>query len=403
MAAYEFVALDEFGKRNHGVVEADSDRHARQILRERKQVPISLTFSDSSAQASSGLLSRFYRLSTLELALITRQLATLVRAGMSLEKALSALVAQHESRRVKKIILLVRSRLMEGFSFAVSLEQAPWAFNKMYRATIAAGEESGNLDEVLMGLAHHMERADEFQKNVGMAMIYPAVLVFLSLAIIGGLFVFVMPKITDAFTKNDQTLPWLTSTLIAISEFMVSYFWFLLIGIGLFIFCIKLILQQEAVRMQVHRLILELPIIRRFSSAVNASRFANTFSTLHSSGVPLLDALKIASNVIPNLWLQHCLEDCIVKVSEGLSLSKALGTISYFPPIMLQMIASGESSGDLDDLLAQVAKNQQDEVERKVTIFLRLFEPLMLLVMGGMVLLIVLAILLPIWDLNQLA
>jgi general secretion pathway protein F len=404
VAAFEFVALDPQGKQRRGVLEGDSLRQVRQLLRDQGLVPLSVDTTTERKEAGGAPTRRRWRrgLSALDQTLFTRQLATLIGAGLPIEEALRAVAQQTEKRHVGALVMAIRSRVLEGHSLAKGLAEFPSAFSNLYRSTVAAGEQSGYLDKVLENLADYTERRFESRRNVEMALLYPVVLFLLAISIVGGLLVYVVPDIVRVFENTGQALPFLTSTLISISAFLRTYFWLLLLlAIGV-VFGIRWALAQPDLRLAWDHRKLDLPLVRRIIRSGNASRYASTLSILTRSGVPLVDAMNIASEVVGNEWLKRRLHEATQRVSEGASLRAALESAGHFPPMMMHMVASGEASGELDTMLAKVSEYQEQELERLVTTMVRLFEPMMLLLMGGLVMLIVLAILLPILSMNQL-
>ena len=409
MAAFEYIALDESGKQRKGVLEADSVRQIRQMLRDQGLVPLDVdTASERQRKPTSSLLDnlgdlRFLRrLSNLDRVLFTRQLATLTGAGLPIEEALQAIAQQAEKQHVASLVMGIRSRLLEGHSLASSLGEYPGSFNTMYRSTVAAGEQSGHLDKVLDNLADYSERQFEARRDVDMAMLYPAVLTLLAFAIVGALMIYVVPDMVSVLENMGQELPLSTRFLISASEISRDYWWLMALLIAGVVFLARWLLSQPNIRLSWDHRKLAMPLVSRISRSSNAARYANTLSILTSSGVPLVEAMNIAGEVVTNQWLKRRLADATARVSEGSSLRMALETVGYFPPMLLHMVASGESSGSLDEMLEKVAIYQQTEVERVVTTLVRLFEPLMLLVMGGLVMFIVMGILLPILNMNQL-
>ena len=403
MAAYEYVALDAGGRQKRGVLEADSLRQIRQMLRDQGLVPLSVdTPSERHGQARVARWQFRRGMTALDLALFTRQMSTLLAASLPIEEALRAVAQQTEKRHVSSMIMGIRSRVLEGHSLASGMAEFPQAFSEMYRATVMAGEQSGHLDAVLANLAGYTERRYDSSRNVEMAMFYPIVLLLLAFGIVGGLLVYVVPDIVHVFENTGQALPWLTATLIALSDFVRSFGWLLLLGTVALILLIRWLFQQPDIRLEWDRRKFSMPLVRRITRANNASRYASTLSILTLSGVPLVEAMTIAAEVVGNRWLKRRLDDATRRVSEGTSLRAALETVGQFPPMLLHMVASGEASGELDQMLAKVADYQQQELERMVTTIVRMFEPTMLVIMGGLVMMIVMAILLPILSMNNL-
>ncbi len=410
MAAFEYTALDARGKRQRGILEGDSGRQIRQMLRDQGLAPLSVVASSARTRPGAGVAGRLGDLrsrlgsgmSALDLALFTRQLATLVGAGLPVEEALAALAQQASRRRIGALVMNVRSRVLEGHSLAAGLAQYPTTFSSMYRSTVAAGEQSGYLDAVLDNLARYTEKRFESVRNVQMALFYPALLVVISLLIVAGLLVYVVPDIVAVFENTGSELPLLTSLLIAASDFARTHYWAVALVLVGTVVVTRQVLARPAARLAWDRRKLGLPIVGRIVRGGTASRFANTLAVLTSSGVPLVDAMSIATEVVENEWLKGRLGEATQRVREGGSLRAGLEACGYFPPMFLHMVASGEASGELDAMLAKVAEHQQQELERLVTALVQVFQPLMLLVMAALVLLIVLAVLVPILNMNQL-
>ena len=400
MAAFEYVALDSRGRRKKGVREGDSRRQVRQALRDAGLTPLSV---DTAEQRSSGFRWVFPRgMSALEQALFTRQMATMISAGLPVEEALDAVGGQIEKRRSRAMIMTVRGRVREGHAFAAALAEFPSTFSDMYRSTVAAGEQSGHLDAVLENLADYTEASFEARRNVEMALFYPVVLLIFAMLIVGALLIYIVPEIVQVFEDSGKELPLLTQFMIGLSGFLRSNLWMLAIGVVAVWYGLGRLLAQPEIRLQWDRRKLALPVLGRIVRGGNASRYANTLSILTSSGVPLVEAMRIAGEVVTNQWLKRGLNDAVRHVSEGSSLRTALGSVGHFPPMFLHMIASGESSGELDTMLRKVARFQQSEIERLTTALVRVFEPTMMVIMGLVVVMIVLAILLPILNLHEL-
>lgn len=402
MAAYEYTALDDRGKQRKGVLEADSGRQIRQLLRDQGLAPLVVAVASERKTRSSTGFSFTRKLGGLDRVLFTRQLATLIAAGLPIEEALQAIAQQSEKQHVTALVMGIRSRVLEGHSLASSLAEYPGSFTAMYRSTVAAGEQSGFLDKVLENLAQYSERQFESRRDVDMAMLYPAVLTVLAFGIVGALMVYVVPDMVAVLEDMGQELPLSTRFLIAASELARDFWWLIALVITGIVMTTRWALKQPGIRLSWDKNKLVIPLVSRITRSSNAARYASTLSILTSSGVPLVEAMNIAGEVVSNQWLKRRLTDATQRVSEGSSLRAALEAAGYFPPMLLHMVASGEASGELDQMLEKVAVYQQAEVERIVTTMVRLFEPMMLLVMGGLVMFIVMAILLPILNMNQL-
>ncbi len=400
MAAFEYVALDARGRRKKGVREGDSRRQVRQALRDTGLTPLSVDVAEEGARGSRWMLPR--GMSALDQALFTRQVATMISAGLPVEEALDGVAGQIEKRRARAMIMTVRTRVREGHSLAAALGEFPSTFSDMYRSTVAAGEQSGHLDAVLENLADYTEASFESRRSVEMALFYPIVLLVFAILIVGALLIYIVPDIVHVFEDSGGELPLLTRFMIGLSEFLRSYLWVLLAGVAVAWFGVRRLLARPEIRLQWDRRKLSLPLIGRIARGGNASRYANTLSILTSSGVPLVEAMRIAAEVVSNQWLKRGLSDAVRQVSEGSSLRVALGSCGHFPPMFLHMVASGESSGELDTMLRKVARFQQREIERLTTALVRVFEPTMMVIMGLVVVMIVLAILLPILSIHEL-
>lgn len=403
MGAYSYVALDGLGKRKKGVTEADSARQVRQQLRDKGWFVESVEVSQktSNRKSTGGLLSP--SLSVADLALLTRQLATLVGSGMPLEECLKAAADQSEKTKVRSLLLSVRSKVLEGFSLAAALKEYPRAFPVLYQATVNAGEHSGHLDQVLDRLADYMEDQQQIRNQIQIASIYPSILILVAIGIIIFLLKSVVPQIVGAITATGGELPTPTQWLLASSAWIETYWVHSLIGMVLVAIAVHLFNRAPARRIRTHRLYLRLPLIGRISRGFNTSRFIGTAAMLSSAGVPLVEAMRIAAQVVSNMEIKERVSRAAVSVSEGGSLHKALSEAGYFRPMMLHMIGSGEASGELDAMLAKTADAEDRQVKDLISTILGLMEPLMLIVMGGIVLIIVLAIVLPMMQMNALA
>jgi len=405
VAAFEYLALDDRGREKKGVLEADTARLARQLLRQQSLTPLEIAEASQREKNKSDTSSTpSFRggIKTNDLALMTRQIATLSAAGTPLEESLSAVSRQTEKPRIKSLLLSVRSKVLEGHSFASALKDYPKVFPEIYQATVAAGEQSGHLDAVLERLADYTEEKQAANATVKKALIYPTMLVVASILIVGFLLAYVVPQVVQVFDGMDQELPALTQGMLASSAFVRQ--WGLLVVIVLFIGFIifQRAMRGEAFKTKVHGFMLKLPLFKRLIRGFNTSQFARTLSILAASGVEVLEALDIGAQVITNRPMRKAVNTAAAQVREGLPLSTALERTGYFPPMLLHLIASGEQSGQLDSMLEKAATHQERELNSLMAIFLGLFEPVIILVMGGIVLTIVLGILLPIFEMNQL-
>jgi general secretion pathway protein F len=401
MPAFEYQAQDSNGRHCRGQQEADSPRHARQLLRERGLLPIELRAAKNLGSQGTAY-GNTSRLSAGELALLTLQLSTLIQAGLPLEEALRAVAAQSEKRRVSSLLSAVRARVMEGYALAIALAGFPRAFPELFRATIAAGERSGHLGHVLEQLAAYTEARQLSRQRIQLALVYPMILLFASLAIVGFLLGYVVPDVVKIFVDSGQPLPLLTQAMIALSNGLRSHGLVLLALLSGIAVTVRWALRQPSLRLRWHALVLRAPLLGGLFRAMEAARFASTLAILGKSAVPLVDALEIAAAVIGNLTIRARMYDVARSVREGGTLTRGLELSGDIPPMMLHMIASGERAGELDSMLARAAEQQEKNLAARIALVVSLFEPVMLVLMGGVVLLIVMAILLPILSLNQL-
>jgi len=415
MAAFEYLALDARGREKKGVLEADTARLARALLRQQSLSPLTVTETsgrqsgkgrgaDKGRSGARGPSRPTFRggIKTNDLALLTRQVATLSAAGTPLEETLSAVSRQTEKQRIQSLLLSVRAKVMEGHSLASALSDYPKVFPEIYQATVAAGEQSGHLDPVLERLADYTEDRQAANATVKKALIYPSMLVVASILIVSFLLAYVVPQVVQVFDGLDQELPTLTTLMLASSDFVRQ--WGLAIAAATFVIVVLFsrAMRSEAFKLRVHALLLKLPLFKRLIRGHNTAQFARTLSILAASGVPVLEALDISSAVVTNRPMREAVKTASAQVREGSTLSSALERTGYFPPMLLHLIASGESSGQLDNMLEKAANHQDRELNSLMAIFLGLFEPVVILIMGGVVLTIVLGILLPIFEMNQL-
>jgi len=402
MAAFEFTALDRAGKQSRGLIEGDTAKHVRQLLRDRHLVPIAVkeVAEKSAGEGQSFSLRR--GMSAAELALITRQLASLSQSGLPLEEALLAVSQQNETPRTKSILLGVRSKVMEGHTLADGLAEFPQAFPELYQATVAAGEQSGHLDVVLERLADYTEARQELRQRVSNAMIYPIALVTFAIAIIAFMLATVVPKIVGVFQNTAAELPALTRGLIAVSDFLRDYWIAVTILVVAVVVGLNRLLKKEGPRRRYHRLLLRLPLTAKLTRGINTARFTRTFSILAGSGVPILEGMKISAEVIENLPMRDAVLEASHRVREGASIAKSLGASRLFPPMVIHMISSGEAGGRLEEMLARSAAGMEREVDGLIATLLGILQPLLVVLMGLVVLMIVFAILLPIFEINNL-
>jgi general secretion pathway protein F len=401
MAAFEYKALDQKGKQQKGVLEADSSRQVRQILRDKGWIPLEAEQTVEKDRSES-LFARRRNISVKDLALVTRQIATLVQSGIPIEETLSAVASQSERPAIRSMMLAIRAKVLEGYTLADSLGEFPGAFPKLYRSTVAAGEHAGHLDLVLNRLADYTESRQAARQKIQLAAIYPIILSFVAIAIVVFLLTYVVPDIIDVFINNGQELPPLTRGLLAVSDFLAAWGGLLAICAVLVLIGFRYMMRKDSFRFAWHKRLLHMPFIKKISRGSNTAQFASTLSILNSSGVPLVDAMKISSEVLSNDCLKAALHESAQSVSEGASLHKSLENTGYFPPMMVHMIASGESSGELGQMLERTAAHQESDLQGLIETIVGLFEPLMLLFMGGVVLIIVLAIMLPILNMSNL-
>jgi general secretion pathway protein F len=402
MGAFEYVALDKSGKEAKGLLEGDTAKHVRQILRDRHMYPVKVTEVAQKESRRQQNFSLKRGMTASELALVTRQLATLVQAGLPLEEALLAVSQQNELPRTQSILLGVRSRVMEGHTLADGLADFPHAFPEIYQATVAAGEQSGHLDAVLERLAEFTETRQVLQQQVRNALIYPVALVVTAVAIISFMLAYVVPKVVYIFENYDQQLPLLTRIMIASSDFIRDYWFGLIVFLVAIVFGIRQILKKDGPKRSYHELLLRLPIVSKLTRGINTARFTQTLSILAASGVPILESLRIASQVVVNVPMREAVEEASLRVREGAMISKSLATSKQFPPMTTHLISSGEASGRLEEMLARAASNQEREVDGLIATLLGIMQPLLVIIMAAIVLLIVLAILLPIFEINTL-
>jgi len=404
MAAFRYEALDGAGHYTRGVIEADGLRQARARMRELGLVVIKVSaVTQETLHTGPGQRWRMRRgISSAQLSMLTRQLATLLEAGLPLEQSFSALIEQSEDESVRQILAGVRSELLSGHTLAQAMGQYESVFPDIYRALIKAGEASGELGHVMMRLADYTESRQVLRQKVVLAFVYPAIVTVVALMVVMGLLIYVVPQVVSVFQQSHQTLPLLTRMMIGLSSALQETWIYLLLALFGAGFFVRTLLKREDILFQWHRRILRLPMLGRLVRGLNTARMASTLAILAGSGVPLLVSLQAAAGVVTNLPMRRALEDAAKKVREGVTLSRALAASGLFPPILVHLIASGESSGKLDVMLDRAATQQEQEIGNYTSVLTSLLEPVLILLMGGVVLTIVLAILMPIIEMNQM-
>lgn len=400
MANYRYEAANAQGGTERGLLDADSERAARNALRARGLTPLKVEATRSGKQSSANLLRP--RLSDGDLAWATRQLASLLSARLSIDEALSATLEQAEKKHIAEVLTSVRGEVRAGHRLADALNNHPRDFPDIYRALIAAGEESGDLADVLEQLADYIENRNVLRSKVMTAFIYPCVVATVSFAIVIFLLSYVVPQVVSAFTQARQTLPFLTRIMLWLSEFIQQWGGALLLVLVLLILLWRTLMKRPPLRLAWHQRLLRLPVVGKVLLGLDTARFASTLAILTSSGVPLLKALDAARHTMGNLRLRQHVDDAADQVREGVSLARALQSQRCFPPLLIHLTASGEKTGTLPPLLNRAASTLSADIERRALAMTALLEPLTILVMGGFVLLIVLAVLMPIIEINQL-
>ena len=404
MGAFEYTALDTLGRSRRGVIEGDTARHVRSLLRERQLLPVTIeevAQQESRRQQTPGL--RIGRgVSSADLALLTRQLATLARAGLPLEEALLAVSQQTEKPRVQSIVLGVRAKVVEGHTLAAGLADFPRVFPEIYRATVSAGEQSGHLDNVLERLAEYTESREQMYQKVMGALLYPIVLTIMCFGIVSILLTYVVPKVVEVFQSNHARLPLATTVLVDVSGFLRNYGLYLLGALIVAVIIWTRAMRSIAYRRRMHQLLLRLPVAGRILRGFNTARFTRTLAILTASAVPVLDSLRIAGEVVTNLPMRDAVTEATARVREGAPIGRSLAASRLFPPMTMHLISSGEASGELQTMLERAATNQEQELEALLAALMGLLGPLLIIGMGLFVMGIVFAMLLPIFEMNAL-
>jgi general secretion pathway protein F len=401
VGAFEYTALDTAGREQKGVVEGDTVKHVRQLLREKQLLPVTVgevKHGEEKRQRTFGLRRG---ISASDLSLLTRQLATLVKAGLPLEESLLAVSQQSEKPRVQSILLGVRGKVMEGHTLADGLGEFPKVFPESYRSTVSAGESSGRLDNILERLADYTENREVTRQKVLGALLYPIVLSIICLGIVTGMMVYVVPKVIEVFESSKGKLPFATQVLIFVSDFLRNYGIYLVIAIVAAGFAFVYWLKNPDNRRRWHRLLLKLPLFGRLLRGFNTARFTRTFSILTASAVPVLEAMRIAGEVVTNLPMRDAVTAAAARVREGAPIGRSLASSKLFPPMTVHLISSGESSGELDNMLDRAATNQERELDSMMGALVGLLGPLLIVGMGMFVMGIVFAMLMPIFQMNN--
>ncbi|MDA8329297.1 MAG: type II secretion system inner membrane protein GspF [Betaproteobacteria bacterium] len=403
MTAFRYEAVDNNGLTVKGVVEVDTARQARANLRARDLFPVTVEMVTQHAIGNNSIFHWKNRFSQVQLALFTRQFATLLSAGLTVDAALTALVEQAENEYAKQILAGVRAEVLSGHPLARAMGHYGKVFPETYQALVHAGEESGELGKVMLRIADYTENRSDLRQKIMLAFLYPAAVTLVALMVITGLLVYVVPQVVSVFRQSHQSLPFLTQALIALSDALRASGIYLLVLLATGIWGARVALTKSNHRYRWHAFLLRMPLVGNLIRGMNTARFASTLAILVGSGVPLLQALQAGAMIVANLPMREAIEQALRMVKEGTSLSYALKTSQQFPPILIHLIASGEASGKLAHMLERAAMQQEQEMENKTAWLTGLMEPVLIVVMGGVVLLIVLAIMLPIIEMNQLA
>jgi len=402
MGAFEYTALDSGGRERKGILEGDGARQVRQLLREKQLLPVTVTEVAQKEAKRQRSFSFGGRVSAADLSLFTRQLATLVRAGLPLEESLLAVSQQTEKPRMQSIVLGVRSKVMEGHTLADGFAEFPRVFPEIYRATVSAGEQSGHLDGVLERLADYTEGREQMRQKILGALLYPIVLTIMCFGIVSGLMVYVVPKVVEVFDTSKAKLPLMTRVLIGMSDFLRAYGLWLTVAAVIGGILFMRWLRNPAARRRFHRFMLTLPLVGKLTRGFNTARFTRTFSILAASAVPVLEALRISGEVVTNLPMRDAVNDAAARVREGAPIGRSLAASRLFPPMTIHLISSGEASGELQAMLERSAVSQERELDGLLGALVGLLGPLLIITMGVFVMGIVFAMLLPIFELNQL-
>ncbi len=406
MEAYEYTAIDAVGKQHKGIIQAENEKQARQSLRGRALTPVQVAQvierQQTSSDKSHNLRTQSVSLKKNELPLLIRQLATLVQAGLPIDDALGTLIEQSESKNSERILSTIHAKVMEGQSLATAMRIFPKAFDELVATSIEAGEQSGQLEAVLLQLADYLESRDEMGKQSTTALIYPIVLMFTAILVVVGLMVYIVPKVIQVFESSQVQLPMMTRVLISVSGFLADYGVYLLVVLLLLVFGFMVLKNYPPFKFGWHQFILKVPGLGKLVRVSQAARFTRTLGILTQSAVPIVSALSLAKQVVKNLVISQACDQVATAVREGSSLAQAMQQTGQFPPLSVKLVHSGEQSGQLSQMLVRAAVVQEKDVENKIKTLIGAIQPLAILFVGLMVLFIVLAMLLPIFQINTI-
>ena len=401
MTTYSYKAVDNKGKDKSGVIQAESPRSARLLLREKGLIVAHIQAAKEGKEKKPTFTFK-KTISTLELSLITRQFAILLNSGLSIENALNALIDQLESPDQKTVFMGVKSEVLSGRPLAASLRMFPKVFPPVYCSLVNAGEQSGSLARVMTKLADHSDRTRQLTSKIMMALLYPIIVSIVAVVMIVALLVFVVPQVVKVFESSKQELPVLTKIMIATSEGLRSYGWIILLAIIALVFSVLRLLRQEKFKIEFHRRLLTIPVAGKLLINVDVARFTHILALLLASGVPMIPALEAGRDTVSNYMMKTAIDNAVKAVQEGVPLAVAMANENAFPPVVIHLIASGEKSGNLDHLLEQAGAHQELELSHRSQLLTGILEPALILFMGGIVLLIVIAIMLPILNMNKM-
>ncbi|MCD1124963.1 type II secretion system inner membrane protein GspF [Jinshanibacter sp. LJY008] len=400
MAHYAWRATLPNGKTQKGTLQADTPKQARQQLREQGMTPISIEETKAESGGKKSFFAR--KISSNSLALFTRQLSTLTNAALPLESALKVIARQTEDEVMAKAIDDIHDKVVEGYSLSDALGNYPQAFDNLYRTLVTAGEKTGHLGKVLDKLADYNDQRQQMKSKLTQAMVYPITLTLVATTVICILLVAVVPQVVDQFTHMKQQLPVTTRTLIAVSDFLQNNGLFILIGIVAAVFGFRTWVARGQNRLRYHKWLVRSASISKLVRAINSARYIRTLSILQASSVPLLEAMNISVDGIENLYAREVLTEAADKVRQGATLNSSLEQTQLFPPMMLYMVASGEQSSELGPLMERAADTQDKALQHRITLTLAVFEPALVITMATIVLFIVMSILQPILQLNNM-